>query len=144
MNTRISDLKKDPYSACLELAIGAKPFCRPNPAVGAVIVHRGQIIGQGLTSPVEAPCRGHGHSFVRNPLLPARSEMFVSLMPCATRGRTPPCVELIIRSGLRKLHVANLDNSPDTYSSSLNLLRKKGVSVKMDFPSRRKAVVQVE
>ena len=85
---------------CLQLAACGKDNARPNPMVGAVIVHGGRIIGEGY----HVRC-GEGHAEVNafasvkavdEPLL-CEATIYVSLEPCAHYGKTPPCAGLIIK-----------------------------------------------
>ncbi|MBX2922903.1 MAG: bifunctional diaminohydroxyphosphoribosylaminopyrimidine deaminase/5-amino-6-(5-phosphoribosylamino)uracil reductase RibD [Chitinophagaceae bacterium] len=85
---------------CLQLAATVAGNTAPNPMVGAVLVHRGRIIGEGYHRQY-----GKAHAEVNCiesvkeedvPLIP-KSTLYVSLEPCAHFGKTPPCADLIIR-----------------------------------------------
>ena len=83
----------------------------PNPAVGAVIVKDGVIVGEGHTQPA-----GSWHAEVmalRQAGEAARgATMYVSLEPCCHYGRTPPCTEAIIAAGVTEVHLAAIDPNP--------------------------------
>ena len=83
----------------------------PNPAVGAVIVKDGVIVGEGQTQPA-----GSWHAEVvalRQAREAARgATMYVSLEPCCHYGRTPPCTEAIITAGVAEVHLAAIDPNP--------------------------------
>ncbi|MFP3974998.1 MAG: bifunctional diaminohydroxyphosphoribosylaminopyrimidine deaminase/5-amino-6-(5-phosphoribosylamino)uracil reductase RibD [Dehalococcoidia bacterium] len=95
------------------LALGrkAKGHVSPNPAVGAVIVKGEEIIGEGYTQP---PGSHHAEIVALKQAGEAArgATMYVTLEPCCHRGRTPPCTEAIIASGVREVHMAMLDPNP--------------------------------
>lgn len=129
------------FSLTLELAEKAKWICKPNPAVGAVIIKQGRILSLGYTQSVggshaeiEALSMLKSHkSILKN------SSLYVSLMPCSFTGRTPPCTNAIIKSGIREVHVALLDNDPRIKNArgennSVARLRSHGIKVIYDCP----------
>ena len=103
-----SDFHKDTLKEALVLAQSRRGFCAPNPAVGAVVVKNNKVIGQGrhfaagsAHAEVEA-LRGLGDE--------ARgATLYVTLEPCCHWGKTPPCTELIIKSGIREVYYALRD-----------------------------------
>ena len=103
----------------------------PNPMVGAIIVEAGEIVAEGYHQKA-----GNPHAEVeafknldRKPL-PGAS-MLISLEPCSTTGRTPPCVEAIIGSGIKTVFVGALDPNPAHAGRGLEILREAGVQVEM-------------
>ncbi|MFN0068646.1 MAG: bifunctional diaminohydroxyphosphoribosylaminopyrimidine deaminase/5-amino-6-(5-phosphoribosylamino)uracil reductase RibD [Limisphaerales bacterium] len=115
------------------LALARKGVGRtaPNPAVGAVIVRGGQILGEGwhrqagrphaeIEALRDAASRGHD---VRG------TTMYVTLEPCCTHGRTPPCTDALIAAGLRRVVVAAADPNPAHAGHGFEVLRAAGVEV---------------
>lgn len=95
----------------LDLAERAKGLCNPNPAVGAILVRDGQVVGEGFTQP-----RGQAHAEVVALLQAGEAArgatMFVTLEPCAHEGFTGPCTARIIEAGVREVRCAVIDESP--------------------------------
>jgi diaminohydroxyphosphoribosylaminopyrimidine deaminase/5-amino-6-(5-phosphoribosylamino)uracil reductase len=110
----------------LSLARLALGQASPNPAVGAVVVKEGVIIGQGYTQPP-----GSHHAEVvalKQAGGEARdSVMYVTLEPCCHYGRTPPCTRAIISSGIREVHMAMLDPNPLVSGGGKDELEGKGI-----------------
>jgi diaminohydroxyphosphoribosylaminopyrimidine deaminase/5-amino-6-(5-phosphoribosylamino)uracil reductase len=103
----------------------------PNPMVGAVLVHSGRIVGEGWHQ-----CAGEAHAEIKaiEDALPKISTLrnttlYVTLEPCSTSGRTPPCTETIIRLGIPRVVVAATDPNPKHAGRGFRLLRKKDIEV---------------
>ncbi len=123
------------FKEALTEAWKARGLSRPNPAVGAVIVHQGNIIGRGHTSAVGGPhAEVNAIENVTNKSLLKDSEIFVTLEPCAHEGRTPPCTDAIIKSGIRTVHAALRDPNPLFAGLPEKILLKHGVQLVFDFP----------
>ena len=117
---------------CLQLAQGGMQNARPNPMVGAVIVADDRIIGEGY----HVRC-GEGHAAV-NAFASVRSEdehllpqstIYVSLEPCSHYGKTPPCADLIIRKGVRRVVVGCIDEFAEVQGRGIRKLREAGIEV---------------
>ena len=104
--------------------------CAPNPAVGAVIVKNGRLLARGYHRKAGRP-----HAEIealhrlsdRSQALEAT--LYVTLEPCSTTGRTPPCTEAIIRSGIRRVVVGAIDPNPNHRGRGLERLRQEGIAV---------------
>ncbi len=112
----------------LELARQALGSTSPNPAVGAVIVQDGRIVGEGFTQPA-----GQDHAEIvalTQAGEKARcSTMYVTLEPCPHKGRTLPCTEAILRAGVSEVHFSTIDPNPLVSGKGLRELQEKGVKV---------------
>jgi diaminohydroxyphosphoribosylaminopyrimidine deaminase / 5-amino-6-(5-phosphoribosylamino)uracil reductase len=100
----------------------------PNPNVGAVIVSNGKLVGRGYHQKA-----GTAHAEV-NAIIDAgastsNSTLYVTLEPCNHAGRTPPCTEAILRSGITKIVIGMLDPNPHVTGGGADYLRAKGVEV---------------
>lgn len=114
--------------AALRLAASAKGRTCPNPAVGAVLVKSGKIIGRGRTQ----AC-GEDHAEIQAlkqaGKKSAGADMYVTLEPCCHHGRTPPCTDAIIQSGVRRIVCGLKDPNPLVNGKGFRKLRKAGVPV---------------
>lgn len=117
---------------CLDLARCGRYGAPPNPMVGAVIVCDGRIIGEGYHRRCgEAHAEVNAVNSVRpsdRPLL-RRSTIYVSLEPCAHFGRTPPCAELIVRTGIPRVVVGCVDPFARVSGRGIAMLREAGCDV---------------
>ena len=117
---------------CLQLAAGGFINARPNPMVGAVIVCGDRIIGEGY----HVRC-GEGHAEVNafasvstaDEVLLPHSTVYVSLEPCAHYGKTPPCADLIVRKGVRRVVVGCTDPFAKVSGRGIQRIREAGIEV---------------
>ena len=117
---------------CLQLAANGMQNAKPNPMVGAVIVCDDRIIGEGYHV-----CCGQAHAEVKafmsvkpddEHLLPY-STLYVSLEPCSHYGKTPPCADLIVSKGVRRVVVGCLDPFEKVSGRGIQRLRDAGIDV---------------
>ncbi|MGQ9619549.1 MAG: bifunctional diaminohydroxyphosphoribosylaminopyrimidine deaminase/5-amino-6-(5-phosphoribosylamino)uracil reductase RibD [Bacteroidales bacterium] len=115
---------------CLDLAMKAEGYTYPNPLVGAVVVCEDLIAGEGYHL-----YAGGAHAevtainAVRNRDILSRSTLYVSLEPCCHHGKTPPCTDLIISSGIQRIVAGTIDTSMKVSGKGIELLRKAGKEV---------------
>src|SRR3954452_8013129 len=102
MKSEFTSMDRAHLERALELAEGGRGKVSPNPLVGAVVVRDGEVIGEGFHAELGglhaeraalADCRQRGEDA-------AGSTMYVTLEPCAHRGRQPPCVEGVLEAGI--------------------------------------------
>ncbi len=101
----------------------------PNPMVGAVIVDQGEIVSEGYHAKA-----GSDHAEVDafkslKGQLSQEATLYVTLEPCCTQGRTPPCTDAIIESKIRRVVVGAADPNPDHQGRGVGLLRDSGIEV---------------
>ena len=119
---------------CIQLAKNGQQNAKPNPMVGAVIVHNGRIIGEGY----HVRC-GQGHAEVNafasvkaeNEALLPESTIYVSLEPCSHYGKTPPCADLIINKGVRRVVVGCIDEFAEVQGRGIKKIREAGIEVEV-------------
>ena len=114
----------------LELGRRALGLSSPNPAVGAVIVRDGEIVGEGFT-------QEHGGRHAEIVALEQAGDlarvatMYTTLEPCAHHGRTPPCVEAMIEAGLAAVEIAVLDSHPLVNGTGRRALEESGITTRV-------------
>lgn len=100
----------------------------PNPCVGAVIVKEGHILSKGYHEKYGSPhAEVNAINNTKESLI--SSTIYVTLEPCNHTGKTPPCTELIIKSGISRVVVGMTDPNPLVDGSGLDFLEKKGIEV---------------
>src|SRR3954469_24227095 len=125
----------DFMARALDLASRAVGRCSPNPAVGAVLVRDGVVVGEGATQP---PGQAHAEVVA----LQAAGEqargatLYVTLEPCAHFGRTAPCADALIEAGIAEAHVAMVDPSPWVNRRGLDALERAGIKVQVGEHAR--------
>ncbi len=112
---------------CIELANGAKGRTKTNPLVGAAVIKDGKAV-YGIHEKY-----GYAHAEV-NAIKNAGEdvagcELYVTLEPCSTYGKTPPCVEKIINSKIKKVYVGVLDINPAHAGRGIKILKEAGIDV---------------
>jgi diaminohydroxyphosphoribosylaminopyrimidine deaminase/5-amino-6-(5-phosphoribosylamino)uracil reductase len=115
---------------CLDLAHRGSGSVSPNPMVGCVIVKDGVVVGEGYHH------RFGGPHAERNALANAKTSvrgatLYLNLEPCSHYGKTPPCVDAIIGSGIRRVVVGILDPNPLIAGRGVKILREAGIDVSM-------------
>jgi len=123
----------------LELAENGCGYVNPNPMVGAVIVKNGEIIGSGYHENYgELHAERKAINSCVAPLDGAT--MYVTLEPCCHYGKTPPCTEAIIESGIKRVIVGSLDPNPLVAGKGIEALRNNNIEVEtglMDMENQK-------
>lgn len=104
----------------------------PNPCVGAVLVGDGRVIGEGWHKKAGGPHAEIEAIRKAKDSTPGRASpltLYVTLEPCCTHGRTPPCTDAIIAAGIKRIVVGAVDPNPRHRGRGLTLLRRAGVRV---------------
>lgn len=132
MRMRDERLKNDEkyMRRCLQLARCGIAGASPNPMVGAVVVHDGRIIGEGFHRRCGGPhAEVNAIASVHEPSLLPESTIYVSLEPCAHYGKTPPCADLIIEKGIKRIVVGCRDSFDKVDGLGIQKLRDAGREV---------------
>jgi diaminohydroxyphosphoribosylaminopyrimidine deaminase/5-amino-6-(5-phosphoribosylamino)uracil reductase len=127
----ISDRDLNRMQEALRLAQRGRGITSPNPMVGAVLVKNGKIIGRGwhrraglphaeIEALRDAQKRGYSAK---------GATLYVTLEPCCTHGRTPPCTDAIIAAGIKRVVVGAVDPNPKHAGKGLKILKHAGIAV---------------
>ena len=114
----------------IELAKKGEGLTSPNPPVGSILVKNGNIISKGWHKKA-----GQNHAEIEclkpfsDPNELKNSTLFVTLEPCSTHGKTPPCVNRIIESGVKKVIIGALDPNPNHNGKAVGILEENGIEV---------------
>jgi diaminohydroxyphosphoribosylaminopyrimidine deaminase/5-amino-6-(5-phosphoribosylamino)uracil reductase len=120
-----------PLREAIRLAKRGYGATSPNPIVGAVLVKGGKIIGRGwhrraglshaeIEALRDAQKRGHN---------PRGATLYVTLEPCCTHGRTPPCTDAIIAAGIKRVVIGATDPNPKHAGKGFKILQRAGIKV---------------
>lgn len=120
----------------IELSKKGIGYVNPNPMVGCVIVKNDRIIGEGYhkrfgDKHAEVEAIDSAKESIQG------STLYVTLEPCCHYGKTPPCTNLIIESGIKEVYIAMLDPNPIVKGKSINILEKNHISVNVGILRQR-------
>ena len=114
----------------LRLAARGRGKVSPNPLVGAVVVRRGRVVGEGAHLELGGP-HAEVNAFAAAGARARDATLFVTLEPCPHQGRTPPCTEAVLRSGVRRLVCAVEDPDERVRGAGLARLREAGLDAEV-------------
>ena len=124
------ELHKKFMLRAIELAELGRGSVSPNPMVGCVIVHDEIIIGEGFHQYYGGPhAEPNAVSSIKDPDLIKFSTAYVSLEPCAHWGKTPPCANLLVDLGIKKVVIGAVDSNPLVGGKGLEILKEAGIEV---------------
>lgn len=114
----------------IELAKKGAGRVAPNPCVGCVIVKNGRIVGEGWHKRFGGP-HAEIEALKKAGRRACGAVMYVSLEPCCHFGKTPPCTNAIIKSGIKNVFAAMIDPSPHANGKGIRALKKAGITVRV-------------
>lgn len=135
----VSDNSEYFMQVAIDLAKKGGGYVHPNPLVGCVIVLNNTIVSQGYHQ-----YYGGNHAEV-NAILQLEQqgfhqwnevELYVTLEPCAHFGKTPPCTDLILKKGIKKVIIATTDINPLVAGKGIERLKKNGVSITLGIKEK--------
>ena len=110
----------------LELARSQQGYCAPNPSVGAVVVHDNKIVARGCHHGPHTP-HAEVEALKAFTELPPNTTIYITLEPCCTQGRTPPCTDLLIAKKPSRVVFAFTDPNPHVSGRGAKILREAGI-----------------
>jgi diaminohydroxyphosphoribosylaminopyrimidine deaminase / 5-amino-6-(5-phosphoribosylamino)uracil reductase len=112
----------------ISLAMRGKGWVNPNPLVGAVLVKNDEIIGEGYHAEFGSP---HAEiNAIKSATKDVKgSTLYVTLEPCSHHGKTPPCANAIVISGIKRVVVGMMDPNPLVNGNGLKILKEAGIEV---------------
>lgn len=121
---------RDYMQLALQLAAAANGRTWPNPMVGAVVVNQGRIVGMGAHLKAGEP-HAEVHALNMAGDLAKGGTLYVTLEPCSHYGRTPPCADRIISSGVSRVVMCMLDPNPAVAGRGAERIRQAGIEVEI-------------
>lgn len=124
--------KEEYMRRCIQLAQNGKLNAAPNPMVGAVIVYKNQIIGEGFhTKSGSHHAEVNAINSVKDKTKLSESTIFVSLEPCSHQGKTPPCADLIIANNIPHVVIGCQDPFSKVAGAGIQKLKEAGIKVEV-------------
>ncbi len=102
----------------------------PNPMVGAVIADGAKLLAESYHAVAGKPHAEVDALSLLKPPFSGETTLYVTLEPCSTSGRTPPCTDAIIKSGLKRVVIGATDPNPRHTGRGIDLLREAGITVR--------------
>ena len=127
MTSRITKEDAVHLAEAARIALKGRGEVEPNPMVGAVVAAEGRVIGRGYHARYGGP-HAEVHALRRAGDAARGADLFVTLEPCSSRGKTPPCTEAILAAGIRRVVAGAVDPDPRHRGRGLDLLRAQGIS----------------
>ncbi len=134
----MKNLKQDKLFMQIALDLARKGTGRvsPNPRVGAVVVKSGKVVGKGYHRDFGGP-HAEVHALEQAGRRAKGATLYVTLEPCSSYGKTPPCLEKIVASQVERVVVATEDPNPKHAGKGLRLLKKKGIAITQGIEEER-------
>lgn len=116
----------------IQLALMGKGYNYTNPIVGAVVVKNGKVIGRGYHTGFGMP-HAEIEALKDCEESPEGGDLYVTLEPCSTTGKTPPCTDAIIKSGIKRVFIGVVDPNPNHSGKAIKILNDAGIEVFLGF-----------
>ncbi|WP_266095244.1 bifunctional diaminohydroxyphosphoribosylaminopyrimidine deaminase/5-amino-6-(5-phosphoribosylamino)uracil reductase RibD [Gracilibacillus oryzae] len=128
--------KEEWMDLALSLAEATIGQTSPNPSVGAVVVKDGVLLGVGTHLQAGGP-HAEVHAIAQAGDRAEGADIYVTLEPCAHYGKTPPCAELIVEKGIKRVFIACLDPNPKVAGKGIAIIEAAGIPVETGIQEER-------
>jgi len=118
----------DVMQECAQLALMGKGYTKTNPVVGAVVADRGNIVSRGWHEEFGGP-HAEVNAIDSSPVSVEGLDLYVTLEPCSHFGKTPPCAQKIVESGIKRVFIGCADPNPANAGKGVDYLKNNGVEV---------------
>lgn len=130
--------KESIIDKCIKLAKKGTGKVSPNPLVGCILIKYGKIIGEGFHKEAGSP---HAEVNAINTAISKGfsvkgADLYVTLEPCSHYGKTPPCTDLIIKSGIKNVYIGMQDPNPLVNGKGIRKMQKAGIKVIKDIKEK--------
>ncbi|ADQ14582.1 bifunctional diaminohydroxyphosphoribosylaminopyrimidine deaminase/5-amino-6-(5-phosphoribosylamino)uracil reductase RibD [Halanaerobium hydrogeniformans] len=120
----------------LEIAKKGEGSASPNPMVGAVLVKNGEIIGEGYHKFYGGP-HAEVYALKEAGQNANNADIYLTLEPCSHYGKTPPCADKLIKSGIKRAVIAMVDPNPEVSGRGIELLKEAGIEVELGLMAEK-------
>ncbi|ADD68095.1 riboflavin biosynthesis protein RibD [Denitrovibrio acetiphilus DSM 12809] len=122
----------DVMQECAQLALLGKGYTKTNPVVGAIVANQSEILSRGWHMAYGGP-HAEVNAIDSCPVSTEGLDLYVTLEPCSHSGKTPPCVEKIVKSGIRRVFIGVVDPNPLVAGKGVEYLKNHGVEVYVGY-----------
>lgn len=115
---------------CIEIAQKGQLYVAPNPMVGCLFVKDGIIVSEGYHKKFgDSHAEVNAYKSLPSDIDPMKCNVYVNLEPCSHHGKTPPCVDLLIRLKPNRIIIGCMDPNPKVSGNGIKMLKKAGIDV---------------
>jgi len=122
----------DVMQECAQLALLGKGYTKTNPIVGAIVTNQSEILSRGWHMAYGGP-HAEVNAIDSCPVSTEGLDLYVTLEPCSHHGKTPPCAEKIVKSGIKRVFIGCVDPNPEVAGKGVEYLKNNGVEVYVGY-----------
>jgi len=122
----------DVMQECAQLALLGRGYTKTNPVVGSVVANETEIVSRGWHELYGGP-HAEVNAIDNSPVSVEGLDLYVTLEPCSHTGKTPPCAEKIVKSGIKRVFIGCVDPNPAVAGKGVEYLKNNGVEVYVGY-----------